>query len=421
LSKRIFYGWIIVAALFIINFATQAAGTLNLGLFILPMCTDLGISRSLFGWVTTCRALAGGLSSFFLGPLLDRYGPRILIPVASLITGLGMLGIAASKQVNHLFLFFAVIGLAGLINTGGGLLSSVPVAKWFVRRRGLVIALTSLGLGMGSIIFIPVTQIFIDGYGWRHAWIILAIINMALTIPVALFFLRRQPEDMGLFPDGDIEAVPKADSAGSSYVSESIWTVREALHTRSFWLITVSLFLSSLATGGSIHRIAYWVELGFDPKLVSTCFAVDAAGAAVMMLAAGLFLDRFPARFVTAGTFVGFIIAIILMIIGSSVMLMFVSGILYGISVGGLMVCQTYLWASYYGRTFLGTIRGITLPAILLGVAIGSPAVGYVYDLTGSYRIAWQILIGLYLIALIIMLQATPPRGKSENVLVQVR
>ena len=102
MAKRIFYGWIIVAVLFVINFATQAAGALNLGLFILPMCTDMGISRGLFGWLTACRALAGGVSSFFLGPLLDRYGPRILIPLSSLITGLSLIGIAASKQVNHL-------------------------------------------------------------------------------------------------------------------------------------------------------------------------------------------------------------------------------------------------------------------------------------------------------------------------------
>ena len=412
--KKIYYGWIIVSALFIINFATQAAGTLNLGLFILPMCTEIGFSRSIFGWLTTFRALAGGISSFFLGPLLDKFGPRIMIPVSSLLTGLCLIGIGTAKEVNHLFMFFAIIGLAGLINAGGGLLTSVPVAKWFIKKRGLTMGLASLGMGIGSITPIPVTQLFISGYGWRNTWIIMGILHMALTIPVALIFLRRQPEDMGLLPDGDTDAIIKADKEQSTYVPESVWSVREALHTRSFWLITFSLLLSSFATGGSVHRIPYWIELGFDPKLVSTCFAVDAAGAAVMLLAAGLILDRFPPRFVAACSYCGFIIAIILMLNGTNAIIMFVSGIIYGSAVGTLMICQTYLWASYYGRSFLGSIRGITLPAVLFGAAIGAPAVGYIYDFTGSYRPAWQITIFLYLLAFIIMLLATPPKRKAE-------
>jgi sugar phosphate permease len=411
--KKIYYGWIIVSTLFIINFATQAAGTLNLGLFILPMCTDMGFSRSLFGWLTTFRALAGGISSFFLGPLLDKFGPRVMIPVSSLMTGFCLIGIGTAKEVRHLFIFFAIIGLAGLINAGGGLLTSVPVAKWFIKKRGLTLALTSLGMGIGSITFIPITQLFISGYGWRNTWIIFGILNMALTIPVALIFLRRQPEDMGLLPDGDSEAAVKAEKEDSSYDPEIIWTVREAIHTRSFWLITLSLLLGSLATGASVHRIPYWIELGFDPKLVSICFAVDAAGAAIMMLAAGLILDRFPPRFVTACAYGGFIIAVILMLIGSNAVIMFLSGIIYGSAVGTLMICQTYLWAKYYGRSFLGGIRGITLPAVLLGVAIGAPAVGYIYDFTGSYRPGWQAVMVLYLLALIIILLATPPKHKT--------
>lgn len=414
MKTRIFYGWIVVATLFVINFGTQAAGTLNLGLFAIPMGTDMGFSRGVFGWLTASRALAAGVSGLFLGQLLDKIGPRLLIAVAAPITGLCLFGIGASTQVYQLFLCFALIGLAGLVNSGGSFLTSVPVAKWFVRRRGTALALATLGLGVGSITLLPVTQFLIDGVGWRKTWGFMGVICMALIILPALVFLRRQPEDMGLLPDGDPAEPAQKETVGRYGADESVWSVREALGTRAFWLLTASLVLGSFTTGASVHRIPYWVGLGFDPKVVSLSFSADSAGATVMTLGAGLLMDRFPARFVAAGAFAGFAASLSLMLFPLSTSHMLVSVVLFGLSVGINIVSQTYLWASYYGRTFLGAIRGITLPLILLGSAMGAPVVGYIYDYTGSYELAWQLLIGTSLAALLVMLLATPPKRKTQ-------
>ena len=101
----------------------------------------------------------------------------------------------------HLVALFALMGLVGLSGPGA-LVTSVPVLKWFVRRRGTAVAFVGLGIPVGAMIFVPLTQYFIDIWGWRTAWIVLAIIGMGIIVPLALVFVRRRPEDMGLQPDG---------------------------------------------------------------------------------------------------------------------------------------------------------------------------------------------------------------------------
>ena len=404
-----YYGWVIVVTLFFVNFAVHATGTLNLGLFVIPMGEAMGISRSTFGWLTTARYLASGFTSLFLGRLLDRFGPRLIIPVAALVTGMGVIGFGLADNVLQLFILFTIVGLAGLSTPGGGILSTVPVAKWFVRRRGVALGLASLGLGVGGIVLLPVTQLFIEVVDWRDAWLYLGIVSMVLIIPMSLLFLRRQPEDMGLRPDGDPVVIEQQSPGEQNAEEEAVWTIGEALRTRAFWMLVMAMMLGGFGMGASVHRIPYSVEKGFDADLVAVAISADAGGAAAMLLLVGFLLDRFPARFVAAGAYLGFTMAVGLMLVASSATEMFTSTILWGLSVGINIVSQTYMWANYFGRAFLGTIRGLTMPTIMLASAFGAPVVGYIYDNSDGYELAWQSLMAIYLLALVVMLSATPP------------
>ena len=242
-----FYGWVIVATLFLVNFGTMATGTLNFGLFVIPMGEDLDMSRGFIGWSQTTRMVAGGISGFFLGRLLDRHGGRLLIVVASITTGACMVGLFFVQNSWQFLGLFTVMGLIGL-SAPGGLLTSVPVAKWFVRQRGRALAMATMGLGMGGIAFMPITQILIDGVGWRSAWLILALVSVTLTAPLALIFLRKQPEDMGLLPDGRAHVNPKLQRGQPR--EEIQWTAAQAMRTRTFWRLILFFGLLGLAAGG---------------------------------------------------------------------------------------------------------------------------------------------------------------------------
>jgi sugar phosphate permease len=279
--------------MWLINFATMATGNLNFGLFVLPMGQALGMSRSQFGWMQTTRRVSASFSSFLVGRLIDRYGPRFFIVAAAPLIGICLLLVSQTTAPWQVILLFGVIGVSGLA-APNGIVTTVPVAKWFRRNRGKALAVAATGLGIGGVIFLPVTQWLIDWLGWRGAWVVLAIVFMSLSVPLAALFLRRQPEDMGLTVDGDPPRRAGAASAShpGSDAPEVQWTVREALHTGALWQLMVVFAIAGLAQGGaSVHRIPYWIERGFDPQVVSFAFASDAAGAATMVLVAGWLAD----------------------------------------------------------------------------------------------------------------------------------
>ena len=404
--------------MFAINFATMATGTLNFGLFILPMGDSLGMSRSQFGWAQTTRGLSAGLSSFGIGWFLDRYGPRLLIVAAAAVIGACVFGIGHVGAPWQVMALFGIIGVTGL-TASNSLVTSVPVAKWFRRRRGRALALVAMGLGSGGVAFLPITQTLIDHLDWRRAWMALAIIFLLTAIPLAALFLRRQPEDMGLAVDGDpvdtiTGSVLPHDTATKD--PEAVWQVGEALGTATLWKLMLVFGLAGVAQGGaSIHRIPYFVERGFDPQLVSFSFSADAAGAAVMALIAGWALERVPVRFVAMASYLGFVLAVGLMLDGRNELFLFGSTVVFGLAVGAGMVVHSYIFAAYYGRAFLGSIRGIVTPIILVSTGLGAPLVGYLRDNTGSYVFAWWILLGIYLASALIVATVTPPERRLSG------
>ena len=259
--------------MFAINFSTMATGTLNYGLFVLPMQSELGISRASFGWMQTTRRLSAGVLSFAVGSLIDRYGARVYICIAAVFIGGCLLLLSVSNHTWHFIALFGIIGMSG-VAAPNGIVTSVPVAKWFSRRRGRALALSSAGLGIGGIAFLPVTQWLIEDYGWRTTWQVFAVVFVLVSVPSAALFLRRAPEDMGLRMDGD----PPEDQAShpatpgriARSAAEPVWNVRQALRTGAMRKLIAVFAVSGIAQGGaSFHRIPYFIERGFDPQVVS--------------------------------------------------------------------------------------------------------------------------------------------------------
>lgn len=404
--------------MFAINFSTMATGTLNYGLFVLPMQRELALSRATFGWMQTTRRLSAGALSVAVGWLIDRYGSRAYIPVAALMIGGCLILVGMSHHAWQFILLFALVGVSGLA-APNGIVTSVPVAKWFVRKRGRALALSTAGLGISGIVFLPVTQWLIDSYGWRSSWQILALLFMVISIPASALFLRRQPEDMGLRVDGDPPDAPDDDAPfpelPGSTGDETVWTVRQAFRTATMWKLIAVFALSGVAQGGaSFHRIPYFVEKAYDPQLVSWSFAADAGGAAALALVSGWLADRIPIRFLAVASFSGFVVAILMMIYVASAQMMFLSTTVFGCSVGIGMIVHSYIFAAYYGRAFLGAIRGIVMPINLLSAGVGAPLVGYLHDHTGSYLAAWWTLLAIYGLSAALVLTAGPPRQPSS-------
>lgn len=415
---RLFYGWVIVAVLAVCGALSMSMGALNFGLFIKPMGDELGIGRSIFGWAQSARQLTSALTAPFLGTLLDRFGARLLVPFAALMTGLAMVGLSAATEWWQIIALFSMMGVVGMVGPGAFILT-VPVTKWFVRKRGRAMSFTSLGTPTGGVIFIPLTQVFIDGVGWRSTWITLAAIGVGLIVPLSLLFLRRQPEDIGLLPDGDharppVDAHPR-DSAPRTTPphspDEHSWTRAEAIRTFAFWklVLVFGMVMMAIATM-AVHRIPSFMDRGLDPQLISYATALDAGASGVSTFIAGTLAQRFHARYVGACGFLLLALSAYLSISADTHASMFAAMIVFGFGIGSGMLIQNYLWADYFGRRYQGSIRGAVTPVILIFSAIGSPVAGYVRDAVGTYDPVWTGAIVLMLLGAVALVTTPPPR-----------
>ena len=415
--RRFFYGWIIVGVMAVSSAGGMAMATLNFGLFIKPMGDDLGIGRVSFGWAQTARRGAGALSSLVIGLLLDSHGSQVILPVAAMMTGLALMVLAHIGHAWQLVLLFVIMGLVGMSGPGA-LATSVPVLKWFVVNRGRALAFMSLGVPVGAMVFVPLTQYLIDAVGWEMAWIILAVIGMGVIVPLAAIFVRRQPEDMGLLPDGEVESAPsESDSAGPGAApAEVSWTVSEAVRTSTLWRLVIVFSAASLATGMvDLHRIPAFMDRGLDPTLISFATAFDAVCAGVATFTFGMLVRHIPARILGAIGFTMLATASVMTIHASNIPMMFISMAVFGLGIGGMMFMQNFIWADYFGRQSVGSIRGLVNPINLIVGGLGAPAAGYVRDHTGTYDSAWWVGVGLMIVAAVLTLITPAPKKSVES------
>jgi MFS family permease len=412
----VFYGWVVVAVMGAVGALSMALGGLNFGLFIKPMGDDLGVGRAVFGWSQSARSIASAATAPLIGGLIDRFGARVLLAVAAAMTGVALIGlgsVTAGWQIIALYALMGVVGMSG----PGSLVTTVPVTKWFVRRRGLALSMMSLGVPVGGLLFVPLTQILIDAVGWRQAWVILALLGAGLILPLALVFVRREPEDMGLLPDGGPVAAPTGLGLAVVLPDERSWTRAEAMRSGAFWRLVVAFSIVQMAISSvGVHRIASFMDRGLDPRLISYATALDAAASGVSTFAMGFVIQRIPARFVGAGGFLMLAFASALTIAAADHPTMFVSMISFGTGIGVLGLMNNYLWADYFGRQHLGAIRGAVTPIMLGCSSIGAPVAGYVRDATGDYGLVWTVSTVLMVLGALTIGLTPPPAAEPTPV-----
>ena len=236
-----------------------------------------------------------------------------MLPVAALITACAMVALSFLGSANGAVLMVVLFAMMGLVDlsASGALIISVPVLKWFVRERGKAIAFTGLGIPIGALNFVPLTQMFIDWWGWETAWVVPAAIVAGVIVPLAAIFVRRQPEDIGLLPDGDSPRKPSDKAAEvangrepqpvPSADDEVSWTVREARRSPAFWSLTVVFSIVTLAIGTvALHRIPDFADRGFNTTLIANATAIGAVFAGVATFVFGRLVKYLHVRILGA-------------------------------------------------------------------------------------------------------------------------
>jgi MFS family permease len=421
-SLPFYYGWVIVASTVSVSLSTRTVmAVATLSVFVVPMTQELGWSRGLFSGAVSL----GGLCAVFISPLvgkwLDRYGSGLLLTVASVLTGALAIGLSF---VGNPAAFYALY-VPGRLIFSGPLELGIPTAisNWFIRRRPLGLAADAVAKGAGLTMIPLLAQFIITGWDWRTAWITLGVLTFALGVIPPVLFMARRPEDMGLEPDPapnepaeSVSAVTESGLISPAVVTEpsyteSSFTVRQAFHTRAFWLLAAFTALAFMVQAGvSLHQVAHYINQGLpgpSAALTASTFAFSQIFSAMFWAALG---RRFPVRFLLSAA--AFVVAAAAFgtSLSESLPTALIAAATVGLGVGGLHLLVRLAWADYYGREHLGTIRGYAMSAQIGGQAVGPVLAGFLFDATGSYEMALMVFTGAGLLAGVLALFATPPK-----------
>ena len=406
-KAKFFYGHVIVAASFAIQLV--CVGTFfTFGIFFKPLLNEFGWSRAMISGASSVTMLFVGFVGVFTGRLNDRFGPRLIIAISGLFLSGGYLLMSQLQAPWQLYLFLGVIIGTGMASHDVVTLSTV--ARWFVRKRGMMTGIVKVGTGAGQLMAPLIATALLATYGWRSSYLIIGAAALILFVLVAQLF-RRDPQQMGLLPDG-------ADSALSAEIesAEPGLPVREVFRTRQFWIICLAYFSAIFCLLTIIvHIVLHATDTGVSATgaagVLSTIGGVSMAGRFIM----GTASDRIGGKRVMIICFIILMASFLWLLVIRELWMFYLFAVVYGFAHGGFFVLISPMTAELFGTRAHGVIFGTMYLAGTLGGAAGPLLAGHIFDITQSYQIVFWILLILSAVGLLLISTVKPLPGKEKR------
>jgi len=384
-----------------------------------PITEHFEWTRGAYTSGMTIGSLLGGFIAIFIGPIVDRHGGRWILTTSALAVGGTVI---LTGFIKSFWQFFVLQIIARTINMGiVVLVMQVVIPKWFVRRRGRAVAFGGIGGMIGNAGTPLFAQYFIGRFGWRAAAVVLGSTVWVLTVTPIWLFLRRSPEDMGLLPDGDGRGSKPADpndrASQQTPKVEASMTVREVLRHRSLYLLVTAFTLSTLVGSSlNLHAIPYLSDKGLSDGLAVSVLAVLSSSGAAGALVMGFIVERYPARFVLSAAFLLGSLSYLILLNVTGANAAFLWAAYAGMVRGGAGILTQIIYADYYGRKSLGSIRGITSPIQMGANSVGPLVAALAFDLRGDYFFIFALYGILMVGASFSIFLARPPRPSVPTV-----
>ncbi len=405
-----YYGWVVVGCAMGSAMARQAAAVATLSVFLLPMTDEFGWSRTGISGAVSMGGLLGAVVAPFIGPIFDRHGSRILLVTCALIVSACTIALAGIDTLVGFYIAFGISRM--LFSTPFDLGTSSVVAKWFVRRRARAMAAMSTAHGVGLALMPLLAAITIEAHGWRAGWLVLAALVFVVGAVPQWFFMARQPEDLGLEPDGGSSVVDE-DGRKRDETREVSFTRADALRTPALWLLMLfAVLVYPVQAGISLHQAPFLIERGVSPGVAATTVSVFSLSIALGSLAFGMNAHRFAPRLVLFAGAAFMTVGAVLMGEVDGPALGYLSATAFGLGLGGIATMLPVTLADYFGRAHYGAIRGIFLPVQVIGQAAGPLLAGVLHDVSGNYDVGLSVFAALPAAAALVALTAAPPSNR---------
>lgn len=412
-GRKIFYGWWIVAAIFLIAAFSTGIIFFSLTAVLQPLVTEFGWSYAQVSLAASIRGFETSILSPLIGYLLDRIGPRKVIFVGGIVIGTGLILLSRVNSLATLYGVFIYMAL-GLSACSSVILAAV-VGNWFHKKVSIATGIVVSGGAFGGLM-IPLVTWLIDSYTWRTAMVIMGITVGGLILPLSLL-VRHKPEQYGYLPDGELAGEPVSTGEPKPVPrDEADVGIGQAVKSRAFWMIAMGFMCHVLVTVAVVtHIMPYLDSIGISratASLVASGIPLVSIPGRILF---GWFGDKTDRRRLSAAGFtitgIGLLLLCFIDSLGIWLLVPFI--ILFGFGYGGPVPIQPGMLLERYGRARLGTILGICMGIMMVGIVFGPPIAGWVFDVTGSYQNAWYIFLGILAVSIVFILMT--PGTSSEK------
>jgi MFS family permease len=408
-APRFFYGYTVVIAAFFIMVISWAAYN-SFGIFFTPLVDEFNWNRAVTSGAFSLSMFIYGILGIVVGALNDRFGPRVVLTSCGIIMGIGYLLMSRVTALWQLYLFLGVIVGTGMSGVWVPLLSTV--AKWFDKRRTLMTGIVIAGVGIGGLAGPPIISRLIAAYDWRPSYIAIGV-AVFLFVVAATQFLRRDPGQIQQLPD-------KGESEGNHLTARSAdgsFTFKEAVKTPQFWIVFGLLFCFGFGSFAiAVHIVPHAIDLGIPIVTAANILAVRGAMSILGNNILGALADRIGNRQIFI---IGLIItsaAFFWLSIADELWMLYLFIVVSGFAGGGMGASESPLTAWLFGINSHGLIYGVVHVGFTIGAAAGPFLMGYIFDVTDSYRLAFLTCAVLSVIGLILTVILRPTRKPAVGI-----
>ncbi len=401
---KVFYGWWIVAASSGIQFLASVLWMQSYGAYVVLLQADFGWSKTLLAGAFALTRVESGILGPLQGWLADRFGPRVVLRVGTVLFGIGFL---LFSQVQTLTGFYATFVLIALGSSLGGFATlMVSLVNWFDRNRAKAVAMSQIGFALGGF-SVPLLILLLQAVGWRTTAIISGVLVIVIGLPLVQV-VRHRPSEIGALPDGG-PADPAPDAPPAAVRTD--FTARQAMRTRAFWLLSTGHALALLTVSAvMVHLVPHLTEgLGYSLTAAGGVVAMMTVFQMLGQLSGGYLGDRFNKRVICAVCMLAHTAGLLLVTFASAWWMVVAFAALHGLAWGSRAPLMVALRADYFGAASFGTIMGFSSLIVMLGMSAGPIVAGYMADVSGNYESGLALLASCSLLGSVAFLLALPP------------
>lgn len=388
-TSQIYYGWKIVAAIFVLLTFTSGLSFYNHAIYLNALAEQPAFTVSIASSAVSIFFFTGGITGLFVAKWVQEYDPRICISVGALLSFLSLSVLAYVTTTWQLFLVY------GLFGAGFSASSLIPattlVTKWFRRRRAMALSISSTGLSLGGVILTPLSILMVESLGFEIAAPLIGVIYLLGVIPVAWMFLRVSPESMGLLPDGEKLISQSADEEPQDNDEDGLY-FRDVIRGRFFWGVSLAyIFIMAAQVGGIAHQYGL-VREQLSEAETAIAVAILPVFSIIGRLAGGWIVDQMSIRKFAIIMMILQASSLSLLSTGFSVTTLCIGLAVFGASVGNLLMLQPLLIAEAFGVKDYARIFSVSNLMSSWGTAMGPAVLGFVYAAnTNLYQLPYMV------------------------------